>query len=260
MLNIKMICSDLDGTILTYSQTQLSDRLLRQIEELNKKGILFVPTSGRQITSMLKLFAPVTNCCRYICSNGAVLCDSSGQVMETEAMPREVAWEIAHDFLNRTDGRGEVNLAGTNCCHLLSKDLGMVDRMRFIGNHYKLIDRPERVTEDVVKVSVFLPDGADRYIDRFQEKWKDYNPAIAGPFWIDTTVASKGSGVKRLCEMLHIDLKDVAAFGDNYNDVSMLDVVGHPYIMTSAAEQLLDRYPSHTACVEDTLDAILRDL
>ena len=40
----------------------------------------------------------------------------------------------------------------------------------------------------------------------------------------------------------------------------MLDAVGTPYIMESAAPELLRRYPRHTARPEDTLAELLRRL
>lgn len=57
--------------------------------------------------------------------------------------------------------------------------------------------------------------------------------------------------------MLGIDPADVMAFGDNYNDVAMLDLVGHPYIMSTAAAELRQRYANHTPRPEDTLRAFL---
>jgi len=259
-MGIKMVCSDLDGTILSYTQTEITQRMLRQIRTLREHGILFVPTSGRQIVSMQKLFAPVTECCHYICSNGAVICDGEGTILEKKGMDRETAFAIARDFMERTDGRGEVNLAGATCCHLWSRGLGMEERLKFIGNQYELIEDPEQIQDDIVKVSVFLPDGAANYVDRFLNRWKDYNPAIAGPYWIDTTLASKGTGVEALCKLMNIELSEVVAFGDNYNDVSMLDIVGKPYIMSNAVEPLLQRYMYHTASVEESLEEICRSL
>jgi len=258
--DIKMICSDLDGTLLTYNQTVFSDHFFDIVRELYKRGIIFVPSSGRQIVSLRKLFGPVTDCCYYICSNGAVICDSNGEIIEKIVMPREDALAIAYDFIENTDGRGEVNVAGPTMCHLWSRDLGMVDRLKFIGNKYEIINDPSEVSEDIVKVSVFIPDGADKYVDRFLNKWQKYNPAIAGPYWIDTTLANKGSGVKALCNKLGIDLSQVMAFGDNYNDVSMLDIVGHPYLMSSATDELLDRYSNHTDSVEKTLEQFLNSI
>ena len=48
------------------------------------------------------------------------------------------------------------------------------------------------------------------------------------------------------------------AFGDNYNDITMLDAVGTPYIMDSAAAPLRARYPLHTPRPEDVLREFLR--
>ena len=48
------------------------------------------------------------------------------------------------------------------------------------------------------------------------------------------------------------------AFGDNYNDVSMLDIVGVPYIMDSAAAPLREKYPNHTPRPENVLRVFLK--
>ena len=65
--------------------------------------------------------------------------------------------------------------------------------------------------------------------------------------------------MRKLCAALGIDPADVLAFGDNYNDVSMLDTVGAPCIMDSAAPELRARLtPAHAARPEDVLAALLR--
>ena len=80
---------------------------------------------------------------------------------------------------------------------------------------------------------------------------------MAGPYWIDTTLANKGTGVQKLCEVLGVAPEEVLAFGDNYNDTAMLDLVGTPYIMDSAAAPLRERYPRHTTRPEDVMRALL---
>ena len=81
---------------------------------------------------------------------------------------------------------------------------------------------------------------------------------IRDRYWIDTTFANKGIGVRSICKTLDIALADVMAFGDNYNDVSMLDIVGVPYIMDGAAAPLREKYPNHTPCPEDVLREFLK--
>ena len=63
-----------------------------------------------------------------------------------------------------------------------------------------------------------------------------------------------------LAEYWGIDPAEVMAFGDNYNDVSMLDAVGVPCLMQTAAQELLERYPNHTPCPEDTIQTLLDSL
>ena len=255
-MSIKMICSDLDGTLLQYGRKTLEPEVFTLIEQLADRGILFCPASGRQYTSQKKLFAPVADRCAFLCENGGVLYKEDVCIGKTP-MPRALAEEIARDLWERSDGQGEVMLSGQNCAYLMERGLGMLDRIRFIGNQYKIIRNPSDVPEEIVKVSVYLHEGVEKYADRFVPRWQAANCAVAGPYWIDTTLANKGTGVQKLCEVLGVAPEEVLAFGDNYNDTAMLDLVGTPYIMDSAAAPLRERYPRHTPRPEDVMQALL---
>ena len=255
-MSIKMICSDLDGTLLQYGRKTLEPEVFTLIEQLADRGILFCPASGRQYTSQKKLFAPVADRCAFLCENGGVLYKEDVCIGKTP-MPRALAEEIARDLWERSDGQGEVMLSGQNCAYLMERGLGMLDRIRFIGNQYKIIRNPSDVSEEIVKVSVYLHEGVEKYADRFVPRWQEANCAVAGPYWIDTTLANKGTGVQKLCEVLGVAPEEVLAFGDNYNDTAMLDLVGTPYIMDSAAAPLRERYPRHTPRPEDVMRALL---
>lgn len=54
---IKMVCSDLDGTLLQYGKKLIEGEIFDEIRALHDRGILFCPASGRQYTSLRKLFA-----------------------------------------------------------------------------------------------------------------------------------------------------------------------------------------------------------
>ena len=255
-MSVKMICSDLDGTLLQYGKKTLEPLIFAQIEALADRGILFCPASGRQYTSLRALFAPVADRCAFLCENGGVLYKEETCIGKTP-MPRALAEEIARDLWERSEGEGEVMLSGQNCAYLMERGLGMLDRIKFIGNRYRIIRDPADVPEDIVKVSVYLHEGVGPYVDRFVPRWQQANCAVAGPYWIDTTRANKGTGVRALCTALGIDPAEVLAFGDNYNDTAMLDLVGYPYIMDGAAEPLRARYPRHTPRPEAVLARLL---
>lgn len=84
---IKMVCSDLDGTLLQYGKKLIEGEIFDEIRALHDRGILFCPASGRQYTSLRKLFAPVADDCIYLCENGAVVY-RGGKVIAKTPMPR----------------------------------------------------------------------------------------------------------------------------------------------------------------------------
>ena len=255
---IRLVCSDIDGTLLQYGKKELEGEIFEQIRQLHRRGILFCPASGRQYTSLRRLFAPVAEHCVFLCENGGVIYKVE-QCIAKNPMPRALAEEIAMDMWTRSDGQGEVMLSGQNTAYLMERGLGMLKRVQFVGNHYKIIHSPREVPEPITKVSVYLHQGVEGYVDRFVPRWKEANCAVAGPLWIDTTFANKGMGVRSVCRTLGIKLEEVMAFGDNYNDVSMLDAAGMPYIMDSAAAPLREKYPLHTPRPEDVLRQLLQD-
>ena len=256
---VKMICSDLDGTLLPYGQSAISDEICEEIRELAGRGILFCPASGRQYTSLRKLFAPVAEHCVFLCENGGIVFQDGKAIAKTP-VPRDLAEAIAWDMWNNSDGRGEVMLSGENMSYLMERGIGMHHRIHEIGNNHTVITDPAQIPEEIIKVSVYLPDGVGAYADRFVPKWKQANAAVAGPYWIDTTLANKGIGVQSLCDALGFSPAEVMAFGDNYNDVAMLDLVGHPYIMETAAAELRGRYADHTPRPEETIRRLLQSL
>ena len=57
---IKLVASDLDGTLLLHKAQSLPEEIFSLIRQLEELGIMFVAASGRQYPNMTKLFAPVT--------------------------------------------------------------------------------------------------------------------------------------------------------------------------------------------------------
>ena len=52
---------------------------------------------------------------------------------------------------------------------------------------------------------------------------------------------------------LGVELDEVMAFGDNFNDEAMLSIAGRPWIMEGADPALKERFPNHCANVADVL-------
>ena len=73
MSKIKLIASDLDGTLLLNGAQSCDPKLFPLIEQLAEKGVFFVAASGRQYQSLQRLFAPFKDKILYLCENGALV-------------------------------------------------------------------------------------------------------------------------------------------------------------------------------------------
>ena len=59
---IKLIASDIDGTLVKDGTLAIDREYMEVIRRLIDKGIVFVACSGRQYRSERKLFTPVADC------------------------------------------------------------------------------------------------------------------------------------------------------------------------------------------------------
>ena len=56
---IKLVASDLDGTLLHNYQQTVPKEIYDTIKALHEKGIIFTAASGRQYANIRRLFAPL---------------------------------------------------------------------------------------------------------------------------------------------------------------------------------------------------------
>ena len=70
---IKLVVSDIDGTLLPEGTIELNPEFFEAVRELKRKGILFVAASGRPYASMRKVFAPVADDIIFIAENGSIV-------------------------------------------------------------------------------------------------------------------------------------------------------------------------------------------
>jgi Cof subfamily protein (haloacid dehalogenase superfamily) len=258
---IKLIASDLDGTLLQNNSQSISKRMLEIIEQLHEKGILFVAASGRQYPNLYRLFEPASKYMAFICENGGLV-KYQDKVISKIPMERELGIQLMKDIWN-TEGC-EVLLSGENTSYLKPKAESYLHRMRdVVKNNVTVVEDLYQVKEDFIKISVYEESGiVAGHGSYFTNKWQDkFKCTISGHGWLDFTApnVNKGTALASLTSKLSIDISETMAFGDNYNDLEMLSLVGHGYVMENAVEDIKRRYQLRSTLVEDTLTALLKD-
>ncbi len=254
---IRLVASDIDGTLLRGGAAEIPQEIFEEIRRLEGKGILFCPASGRQYQSLRQLFAPVAAQVPFLCENGAVIFGpgAPGPLWSRTVMDRALAEALSRDILALPGT--EVLISGVNTSYICPKRDDFEALFRdFTGNHIAVVPAPEAVPEEIVKVSSFCPGILEEVQQALCPKWaKHFRAAVAGEAWLDFTLADKGTGLQALCRLLGAAPEEVMAFGDNFNDAPMLRVAGHPYIMDTAHPDLQAEFP-----VCSDVAAILRTL
>ena len=255
---MKLIASDLDGTLLLNGSTQVSDELFRLIDAYQKQGVLFCAASGRQYNSLRGLFAPVADDILYLCENGAVVF-YKGKVLGKTCIPREDALSICRSILARP--HCEVLISGEQTSYLLPKQDDYVDHIRyFVGNHVTLVPSLDAIEEDILKVSAFCRNGAVENEEALGNAWKGrLNVAVSGRQWLDFTVAGKEDGLEIIRKALSLQPEDMVSFGDNFNDLGMLRYTGRSYAMRTAPKAVREAADALCDRVEETLKELYRE-
>ena len=70
---IKLIASDLDGTLLKEGTMDINPEIYDIIRKLKAKGIVFAAVSGREYDSIERVFAPVKDDIYFIAGNGGII-------------------------------------------------------------------------------------------------------------------------------------------------------------------------------------------
>ena len=256
---MKLIASDMDGTLLQNGSMEISDRAIHCINELKKQDYLFVAASGRQYPNLKRLFKDAAKDMAFICENGAVVVYKD-QFLFSSEMEHTLAMELCYDIYNRNGC--EVLISGKEVSYLKPKDASFHHRMQnIVKNDVVLIDHFEDITEPIVKISVYEKSGiVENSGDYFIQKWKDrVKCTISGFGWLDfvNPTVNKGSSLLELITTLGIAKEDTYAFGDNYNDIEMLQTVQYGYVMENAVEDIKQQFTLSCKTVEDELEKLM---
>lgn len=93
---IKLIATDVDGTLVKDGTMQIDPEYMTVIKELVQKGIIFAVCSGRQFISERKLFAPIKDQLLYITDGRHGRAHPTGDSDGSHDAARCLEWHVPH--------------------------------------------------------------------------------------------------------------------------------------------------------------------
>ncbi len=256
---IQFVASDLDGTLLQNGAQQLDPEIFDLILQLKARGIHFIAASGRQYANLRRLFAPVQDQISYVAENGS-LCVHDGTVISRGVIDRELGFRI-FDAVKQYPGEGHITLSTESYCYTDSEDSRFIHHIRDItGYDTKVVSDLHEVDETFLKIAICDFSGNEALTSFLSERFSsEIKVVTSGNLWTDFIApnANKGSALAGLLRHLHLQPENGIAFGDQYNDVEMLQLVGTSYAMANAAPGI-EQYADHiTASVASVLKTLL---
>ena len=246
-MDIKIAFTDIDGTLLN-SEREVSEMLKEQVARITEQGVPFILISSRMPSAMTHIQKDLNiKDLPLICYNGGlVLVD--GEVVDDIS----IAPTILEDIL-------EINRNGKFHISLYNNDDWYVPEMDFWAkreeNNTKVtpIVKP---TKDVIDLWIREEKGAHKVMCMGDKEHIDYLYSELGRLHgdklhlyrsKDTYIEiankdiSKLTGINELlaCKYPHLTLENCIAFGDNYNDIEMLEAVKLGVAVGNAKEEVL---------------------
>lgn len=237
---IKLIASDLDGTLLPEATSNINPELFTVIRELKKRGVIFAAATGRQYLSAQSLLAPVEDDILILSDNGACIMEK-GKALQCLTFDKETYAEIVR-YIRTLD----------NVCILVSSlTAAYTDSnnewfcKELLGGYQVELQRVEdvlQIEDSIIKVAAyFLEDDAAKMAAPCVERFSDKVHIMAsGAHWVDFMAkgVDKGEALKKVQQMLNIKKEETMAFGDNQNDIGMLLEAEESYAVAGARAEV----------------------
>ncbi|MFW7360999.1 Cof-type HAD-IIB family hydrolase [Vagococcus fluvialis] len=282
---IKMIASDMDGTLLS-SHLAISETNKEAVLEAQAQGIEFMVATGRAYSEAKPALDDAGIKCCMITGNGAQIFDENGEAIVTFSIDKKTTKEIMTTLreknlyfeLMTTNGvyaesqpqrvENFATLLANQVPHLTFKmaiamastHLNMLP-VHYINNYDDLLVDD---SVEILKVIAFSDEGPKLLrpiADELEANGPLYVTAsFPNNIEINHKDAQKGNAVKLMAEKRGIGLEDVMTIGDNFNDISMLKVAGVSFAMGNAEEDVkkIAKYEADTNMNHGVGKAILR--
>ena len=259
---LKLIASDIDGTLLQNGKRELSLQAVEQIKQLKEMGILFAAASGRQYDNQKRVFAPLKDRISFIAENGSI-CMHQGKVISRATINDDLAARILKEI--KKQNHFEIVVSREDTCFIENNVPEFVNHIvNVMHNTTQIVDDITKVDGPILKIAICNMSDSTHIVDKYLKHLQDLfgseiKVVTSGNIWIDFIApgSNKGTALQNLMDLFHVKPEECVAFGDQYNDIEMLQLVGTSYAMSNAAPGISYYSTYVTDSVEDVLEDIL---
>ena len=238
MSPIRLVVSDIDGTLVD-KQKQLTPATTDAVARLEAAGVGFTVISARPISGILPIAETLGLDGPMAAFNGGILFRRDGSITEHHVIDEQVArgvmkiaagspvdlWVFADDRWYASTDQGE---------HVAHERLASNQAPVVTSDFDALLTRADKITfvSDDAPMLAVLADrckaahGSDATIVQSQVYYLD----------VTALAANKGDGLAALAAAFDQPLDAIAALGDQYNDVPMLQTAGLSIAMGNAPD------------------------
>lgn len=266
---IRLVLSDMDGTLLPAGGDHVSYRTIQAIRALEDAGIAFAPATGRDTYDLDRLFFGARDCYQHaIAVNGKrVYVDGK---LHYEALLDHSDLQVLVQMLAGVPNAFLVvepahNPRGQKPWYCVGGRQGDVDW--FCEHvHFKGVACETLPDEPAIGAEIACAGSDDQY-EALLEQARTLVPhcrfVTSQVHWSDVlpTGVSKGTGLDVLVEGLGIGLDEVVFFGDANNDLDLMAKVACSVAPSNATPEAAAAARWHIGpCAEDSVAAALEEI
>ena len=242
-MDYKMICSDVDGTLLNENH-EVTPKTRKAILRWIKEGRVFAIASARSPAGIEPIVQKNAFSCCIIAFNGALILDEQRMVLYENGMTLPQAQRMIHE-LEESGLDLSWNVYTKDRWLVKSRSDPRIRREEQIveaqAEETPLTELPETTVVDKI-LCIVSPECMEETERMLKKNYPECAVVRSSDILIEITKKeiNKEAGMRRLCDSKNIKKDEVIAFGDNYNDLEMLQAAGCGVLMGNAPDELKD--------------------
>ena len=263
-MKYRLFCSDFDGTLVRSDGT-ISQNTKEEIARYTKAGGIFTVVTGRMTDSILARVREFTNEGIVVSYQGAVISDiKTGKQLKGTAFELEAALKVVR-LLEEENHHIHVYTADGLFANRRDEFLDEYERICAVHgdeSHSTLSDWMESTKQAVIKIlAIIEPERREALHAYLKEKLGSAYFVTCSNDWLVEIMPAgqnKGGAIQFLGEYFQIPKEEIAAIGDQQNDLPMLEAAGGKFAVANAREELKRIARVVKSCDEDGVAEALK--